>query len=115
MSEYYKSKNELPAVSEKMIFSTIQQDWKEFHDRDGMNAYATSKRIISELGSFLTSQPNIKLKSLMLLRKLVDTYSPNNLEAIRYLRNEINEINQKVDKETARNQKDIDTQLNEYV
>lgn len=72
----------------EMIVTTVREDWDEYFGELGMNAYATCKRIVEELGSFLCDA-DTKRESLLLLQTLVIEHSPQDGEALSFLQSEL--------------------------
>lgn len=85
MTDFQK---EIPPVTNEMILATIKGDWEEYYNELEMDALATSKRIIEELGSYFYN-PEMKLITLICLQKLVNKNAPNDTEANNFLKNKL--------------------------
>lgn len=72
----------------EMMLTTVREDWDEYFGELGMNAYATCKRIVEELGSFLCDT-DTKRESLLLLQTLVVAHAPQDGEALSFLQGEL--------------------------
>ena len=66
----------------------MREDWHEYYGELGMNTFATCKRILEELGSFLCDT-DINRESLLLLQKLVTAHAPQDVEALSFLQSEL--------------------------
>ncbi|KXI73632.1 hypothetical protein ACS52_24590 [Bacillus cereus] len=115
MSDIEKELNpNIPQVTDEMIIDTILGDWEEYYGELKMNAYATSRRIIEELGSYY-SNPKTKMITLTLLAYLVNKNSSNDLMAVNFIIKETNHINMNADIHLIREREKFESLLSNYI